>query len=148
MNKEEKHELKNKYIEIISSYGYKIMYDMDSDLKDDMFDIYLLCTRVDKSVSVCQKKYVFLQIAYTSELSLSEFKEYLAKDEKELSLFKTGIKNRMIEFTVDDIVAVLLHNAFHLEEIYQFIQGKPRLKLNRNIIELLMHEFNMKGSPL
>lgn len=150
MDINERIKLKKSFIQILISYGYKVMYDMDPDSKNEMYDIYMLCSRVDKDATVCKKKYVFLQIPYTSPLSLSELKNYLphGKNEKDIQQFTMGVKNRMLEFTIDDVVAILLHEGYHLEDIYQFVQGKPRLKLNRDIIEKLINDGNIKGSPL
>ena len=150
MDKEERAKLKRKYIQMINGHGYKIMHDLDPNMDNQMYDINMLCSRVDKDETICRKKYVFLQIPYTSPLSFNEYKTYLpgGKNEELLGMFNTGLKNRMLEYTIDDIVAILLHDGYHLEEIYQFVQGKPRLKLNPQIIERLVNDGNTKGSPL
>lgn len=145
-----KEKLKKKYIEIINGFGYKLMYDLDKDLKDEIHDLHVLVYRIDNNTLVCRKKYVFLKIPYSSPLSLSEFEKYLpgGNNEKEYNKFVNGVRNRMVEFNIDDVIAMLLYEGYHLEDVYQFIQGKPRLKLNPEIIERLIEVANMKGSPI
>ena len=143
--------LKDKYIKIIESLGYKIMFDLDEELSNDIYDIYMLCTRsVDTESGILRKRYVFLVIPYTSNLSLKSFRDYLPNGDKakDYDKFVKGLHNYMLEYTIDDVVAILLHVGFNIENFYQFIKGKPRLKLNREMISILVNEGNMKGSPL
>lgn len=151
MDFEEATDLKKRYTKIINDLGYKVMYDLDDDLEDEVYDIFCLLTRTDKSAEINKKKYIFAAIGTNSPLSLSEFKLHLpgGPKEKEFSMFRTGIKNRLsLEYDIDDVAAILLHNGYHLEKFYQFIQGKPRLVLDPDMIRVIVDEGNKKGSPL
>ena len=143
--------LKDKYIKIIESLGYKIMFDLDKELSNEIYDIYMLCTRtVDTESGILRKRYVFLAIPYSSNLSLRSFRDYLPNGDKakDYDKFVNGLHNYMLEYTIDDVIAILLHAGFNVENFYQFIKGKPRLKLDPEMIGILVDEGNMKGSPL
>jgi hypothetical protein len=73
---------------------------------------------------------------------------YVEGKREEQGKFSQGVRNRMLEYSMDDVVAVLLREGMHIQDIYQFKQGKGRLYLNRQIIETLCTSLNTKGSPL
>lgn len=150
-NNEERKKLKAKFVEIINSIGYKVMYDLDKDLSHQMYDAYMLCTRVvETKDGLHRKRYVFLVTTYNSSLGFRNMKEFLpgGSREKEYNKFVEGLRNWMLEYTIDDVTAILLQAGFYLESFYQFINGKPRLKLDPSMIQILVDEGNMKGSPL
>ena len=76
------------------------------------------------------------------------FEKFHQLAEKEYDKFVEGLHNWMLEYTIDDVSAILLQSGFYLESFYQFINGKPRLKLDPSMIQVLVDEGNMKGSPL
>jgi hypothetical protein len=88
-------------------------------------------------------------IPFTSALGFRNFDSMYINGQREAQAkFSRGVRNRMLEYTMDDVVAVLLSEGMHIQDIYQFKQGKGRLYLNRSIIETLCTSLNTKGSPL
>lgn len=144
--------IKSKYIELIQGFGYKILMDLDKNLSDELYDIHLFCSRTDKTDDnpTTRKRYVALAIPYTSALSFNEFTQYEKGQQKEnfRGQFIEGLRNRMVEYTMDDIAAVLLHSGYHLQDFYVFVQGKGRLNFNTNTIIDICDYLGSKGSPL
>ena len=150
LDRETSMELKTQYIKLIKNWGYTITYDLDEGCEDPLFDLQFLITRVDKDADEYnRKKYVTFMIPFRSVLGFRNFKSMYVEGNKESQMkFSQGVRNRMLEYTMDDVVAVLLSEGMHIQDIYQFKQGKGRLYLNRNIIETLCTSLNTKGSPL
>lgn len=151
MNPAQRAEIKKKYFELITTFGYKILMDLDKSLSDELYDIHVFCSRTDKSDNTAtRKRYVALSIPYTSALSFNEFTQYEKGQPKEKfrDQFIEGLKNRMVEFTVDDVAAVLLHSGYHLQDFYVFVQGKGRLNFDTNTIIDVCDFLTSKGSPL
>ena len=148
--RDERIELKEKYMKLIKRLGYTITYDLDEEVDDPLYDMQFLITRIDEDADeFTRKKYITFMIPYRSILSLRNFKRmYEDGTREDQAKFSQGVKNRMLEYTLDHVVAVLLSEGMHIQTIYQFKQGKGRLYLNRNIIETLCTSLNTKGSPL
>ena len=148
--RDERLELKPKYIKLIKHWGYNVTYDLDEGCDDPLYDLQLLITRIDEKADVYnRKKYIAFMIPFTSILGMRTFKSmYVEGSREEQGKFSQGVRNRMLEYSMDDVVAVLLREGMHIQDIYQFKQGKGRLYLNRQIIETLCTSLNTKGSPL
>jgi hypothetical protein len=143
-------ELKDEYIKLIKRLGYTITFDLDTVCDDPLYDLQFLITRIDEDADeFTRKKYITFMIPFQSILGFRNFKRmYIDGNRADQAKFSQGVKNRMLEYTLDDVVAVLLSEGMHIQTIYQFKQGKGRLYLNREIIETLCTSLNTKGSPL
>lgn len=144
-------ELKEKYLTLIKRLGYTVTFDLDKEVNDPMYDLQLLVTRVDQDSDneFTRKKYITFMIPFTSILGLRNFRSMYVDGNRDSEVkFVQGVKNRMLEYTLDDVIAVLLSEGLHIQQIYQFKQGKGRLYLNRDIISLICNSLNTKGSPL
>ena len=148
---DEKIDVKKDYLKLISNIGYKVTFDLDKEINDDIYDLQLLLTRVkeDAEDPNTKKRYVTYCISNGSALNFIEYRKFMwSKNREKAAEFSKGVRNRCIEYTLDDIAALLLHRGFHISEFYQFVQGKGRLVLNRKIARTIIHELNFKGSPL
>ena len=148
---ERKELLKQKYMDIVTGLGFKVVYDLDKACNHDLYDLYMLLLRKDANrPSYAAKRYAFLAITHQSSLSLDEFETYLP-GEKNANLyeqFKAGIRNRLLEYTIDDIIAILLHCGYHLMEIYEGNEKLAKIKFTPDMIQTLIEYGNVKGSPL
>lgn len=146
-------ELKEEYLKIIHNMGYKIIYDMDKEVDDPLYDLNLLVTiirdELDGFNEFTRKRYIPYCISFTSVLGFANFRKFFHRNDRDgQANFVKGIKNRMMEYTMDDVAAVLLNEGMHLPEFYKFKDGKGRLYLNRDIVGKLLESLNLKGSPL
>lgn len=144
-------DMKERYFRTIKTLGYKVMCDLDPELNNEIYDIFALLSKTDKDAEINKKKYIFAAIGKSSPLSFKEFKTYLPGNSKEklYDEFIRGVQNRFaLEYTIDDVAAILLHEGYHLENFYKFVQEKPRLVLTREMIHTIVDEGNKKGSPL
>jgi hypothetical protein len=143
--------LKQKYLDIIMSFGFKVIYDLDKECNHELYDLYMLLMRKDKSRKPSQaKRYAFLAITHQSPLSLDEFEMHLPgeKKESEFEQFKAGIRNRLLEYGIDDVIAILLHSGYHLMDVYEGNATLSKVKFTPEMIQLLIEYGNAKGSPL
>lgn len=146
-------EIKKEYLQIIKNMEYKVTYDMDAEVDDPLYDLNLLVTRVrdplDGFDDYTKKRYIPYCIGFTSALGFDNFRKvFHRKDRDGQAAFVKGIQNRMMEYSLDDVAAVLLSEGMHLPEFYKFKDGKGRLYLNRAIVGKLLQSLNLKGSPL
>lgn len=148
MTKEERIKIKNEYVDTIRRLGYTVEYDCDKKCVDEMYDLRLFCTKTDTSRPILQVEYFFFNIPYTSEYSLYQYNLYKTKRKSAFGEFAQGIQNRMVPYSIDDVIAQLLHLGHHIEEVYTVQNGKLSLKLTGSIIKDLMEKFNTQGSPL
>lgn len=148
---ERKELLKTKYLEIVKSFGYKVIHDLDKNCEHDLYDLYMLLMRKDATrPAYGMKRYAFLAITHQSSLSLDEFETYLPgeKNGNMFEQFKAGIRNRLLEYSIDDIIAILLHCGYHIMEIYEGNDKLAKIKFTPEMIQTLIEYGNVKGSPL
>lgn len=140
MEQNERNVLKKEYFQLMKQLGYSVVYDLHTKKHDDMFDLELLCThKVNDEVLYCM-----YQIGKTNELRVEKYKEY--RDNGKLDEFRQGFINWIthVTFNVNDMIACLLHEGYHIEEIY--IDNK--IHLTPKIIKTVMDSLCRKGTPL
>jgi len=141
---------KQEFIKILKSLDYKIIHDLDKDNQHNIYDVYMLVSTVDESKNpAIRQRYVPLVITYSAELGFMNFDKYLKRGNDGIAEYREGLAKWLsVNYSIDDIVALLLHANYHLKDIYQFINGKGRFKFTPRIVELIVNEMNLKGSPL
>lgn len=143
---------KEEFLKVLENLGYRVIYDLDKDNTHNIYDIYMLVSKIDHDVDqnpAVRQRFVPLVITYSSELGFMRFAKYLNGKHDEIAEYSDGLAKWLsVDYSIDDLVALLLHANYHLKDIYQFINGKGRLKFTPNIVKLLVDEMSLKGSPL
>lgn len=150
MDRYEKREVKERYINLLKRIGYKIIYDLDPECEDNLHDLKLLMTM--KLDSVYDSKVALRYIAYVVEsvspLSFTEFKRF-SGPRQDIREFVVEINNRaMLNYSVNDLAAILLKNGVNLQDLYQFKDGKGKLVLTPEGIRVIVDTLSSQGSPL
>jgi hypothetical protein len=151
MDKEKRLYYKKEFIKQLELQGFKVIYDLDKDAEHSIYDIYMLVSKIDEEEEpAIKQRFVPLIITYSSELGFMNFANYLdGKGGRDIEEYAHGLSNWLsVTYSIDDLVALLLHSRYHLKDIYQFIKGKGRFKFTPSIVKLIVDEMSMKGSPL
>jgi hypothetical protein len=150
MDKYEKKEIKERYIAFLKRIGYKIIYDLDPECEDNLHDLKLLMTM--KLDSVYDAKVALRYIPYVvesvSKLSFKEFQRF-SGPRQDIREFVVEINNQaMMNYSINDLAAILLKNGANLQDIFQFKDGKGKLVLTPEGIKCIVETLSSQGSPL
>ena len=150
MDQSARNKYKEEFLKILKSLDYKVVYDLDKDNQHNIYDVYMLVSKIDPDENeAVSTRYVPLVITYSSELGFLSFDKYLKRGADGIAEFTDGLSKWLsVDYSIDDLVALLLHANYHLKNIYQFINGKGRFKFTPKIVKLLVDEMSMKGSVL
>jgi hypothetical protein len=149
MDQAERNKLKEEFLKILKSLDFKVIYDLDKENNHNIYDIYMLVSTIDHDEEpAVRQRFVPLIITYSSELGYMSMQNYM-KSADTMAEYREGLSKWLsVTYSIDDLVALLLHANYHLKDVYQFINGKGRFKFTPSIVKLIVDEMNLKGSPL
>lgn len=137
----------NKYFEFVKSLGYKIIKNMtyypeDNDLNGNIRQVRLFCTKKNKDGELI---YYFFVGADYSPYSLETFVDYTIH-RHHLREYAKAINNRMVPFTLNEVIIGLLRSGYDIDEVYVQDNGKYKRKLllSREKLERLFYWSNYK----
>lgn len=146
LTKEAKYKLKPQYVRAITQHlKWKIMYDADEYIQDNMYDIQMILTKKENNIQL----YGFLQVMSNHDASITGFKTAKAKAATgDYARFLDRLDSLIYPYDIDDVIAQCLHLGYHLEDVYQNNGKKLNLVLDEDKAMALLKTFNSKGSPL
>jgi uncharacterized protein YfkK (UPF0435 family) len=150
MDQAKRDEYKEQFLKILKGLGFKVIYDLDKENQHNIYDIYMLVSKNDPDEDeAVRQRFVPLVITYSAELSFMNMGDYLKRGADGIAEYSHGLENWVaLNYSIDDLVCLLLHSGYHLKDIYQFINGKGRFKFTPSIVKLIVDNMNLKGSPL
>ena len=150
MTQETRNQYKDEFVKILKGLGYKIIYDLDKENQHNLYDIYMLVSTTDRDAPMTvRQRYVPLVVTYSSDLGFMQLANFLKRKEDGIAEYSDGLSKWLsVDYGIDDLIAVLLHEGYHLLDIYQYINGKGRFKFTPSIVKKIVDQMSLKGSPL
>lgn len=151
INQETREKIKPQYLKIFRQIDWKVMYDADKNLENEMYDLQLMLTgtKKDDENSAPEQKFGFIQVTFNQNVSFENF--ILAKrraNEGELARFIDILDSLIYPYDKGDVIAQALHLGWKIDDIYKVQNGKLNFVFRAEQLKELISTFVLKGSPL